>query len=75
MLKLTTMTPEQRQRHCRSDVIIFNFEHISQLFHLFLLLTLNIYLLGTRSPLYNILLQTHSFLENDSEALTHLFEK
>ena len=38
--KLTIKTLEQRQR-CRSGVFIVNFEHISHLFLVFLLLTLN----------------------------------
>ena len=40
--KLTIQTPEQRQRG-RSGVFIVNFEHISQLFLAFLLLTLRNY--------------------------------
>ena len=39
MLKLTIKTPEQRRR--RSGVFIVNFEHISYLVPVFLLLTLN----------------------------------
>ena len=38
--KLTIKTPEQRQR-CRSGVLIDNFEHVSYLVLVFLLLTLN----------------------------------
>ena len=38
--KLTMKTPERRQRR-RSSVFIVNFEQISQLFLVFLLLTLN----------------------------------
>ena len=37
--ELTTKTPERR--HCRSGVFIVNFEHISHLVPVFLLLTLN----------------------------------
>ena len=40
MLKLTIKTPERHQRR-RSGVFIVNFEHISHLFLVFLLLTLN----------------------------------
>ena len=36
--KLTIKTPE---RHCRSGVFIANFEHMSHLFLMFLMLTLN----------------------------------
>ena len=40
--KLTVKTPERRQwQWRRSGVFIVNFEHISQLFLVFLLLTLN----------------------------------
>ena len=39
-LELTMKTPERRH-WCRSSVFIVNFEHISYLFLLFLLLTLN----------------------------------
>ena len=43
--KLTIKTPERRNgRHF--DVFIFNFEHISYLFLVFLLLTLNKYMLS-----------------------------
>ena len=38
--KLTLKTPEWRQWH-RSGVFIINFEHLSHLFLVFLLLTLN----------------------------------
>ena len=38
--KLTIKTPEQRQ-WCRSGVFVVNFEHISQLLLVFLLVTLN----------------------------------
>ena len=40
---LTIKTPEQRQ-WCRSDVFIVNFEHISHLVRVFLLLTLDMQL-------------------------------
>ena len=43
--KLTIKTPERRQ-WCRSVVFIVNFEHISNLFLVFLLLTLNMQLLA-----------------------------
>ena len=46
--KLTIKTPELRQRSL-SGVFIVNFEHISHLFLVFLLLTLNKYVLGGRS--------------------------
>ena len=38
--RLTIKTPEQRHLHC-SSVFIVNFEHISNLFLVFLLLILN----------------------------------
>ena len=38
--KLTINTPERRHWHC-SDIFIVNFEHISHLFLVFLMLTLN----------------------------------
>ena len=41
MSKLTVKTPERRQ-WCLSGVFIVNFEHISQLILVFLLLLLNI---------------------------------
>ena len=41
--KLTIKTPEQRNRH-RSGVVIVNFEQISQIALVFLLLTLTIYM-------------------------------
>ena len=41
--KLTIKTPEQRNRH-RSSVVIVNFEQISQIALVFLLLTLTIYM-------------------------------
>ena len=50
--KLTVYTPEQRYWH-RSGVFIVNFEHISHLVLMFLLLTLNMYLLAG-SALENI---------------------
>ena len=40
MFKLTIKTPERRQRR-RSRVFLVNFEHISLLFLVFLLLSLN----------------------------------
>ena len=42
---LTIQTPERRHWR-RSGVFIINFEHISQLFLMFLLLTLNKYILA-----------------------------
>ena len=43
--KFAIKTPEQRQWH-RSDVSVVSFEHISNLFLVFLFLTLNNYMLG-----------------------------
>ena len=43
--KLTIKTPERRQRH-RSSVFVVNFEYISRLFLVYLLLTLNKYVLA-----------------------------
>ena len=37
--KLTIKTPERR--HCRSGIFVVNFEHISHLILVFLLITLN----------------------------------
>ena len=48
-LKLTIKTPEWRQWRC-SGVFVVNFEHISQLFLLFLLLNLNRYMLTGNTP-------------------------
>ena len=39
--KLTIITPEELHRRRRSGAFIVNFEHISQLILVFLLLTLN----------------------------------
>ena len=46
MFKLTLKTPERRHWRRRSGVFIINFKHISNFFLVFLLLTLNMYLLA-----------------------------
>ena len=47
--KLTIKTPERRHS-CLSSIFIVNFEHISHLFPIFLLLTLNKGMLAGLAP-------------------------
>ena len=67
--KLTINTPERRQWH-RSCVFIVNFEHISQIVLLFLLLTLNMHVIADRVPISKIGMGVLKFISNNF-TLTH----
>ena len=61
MFKVTTKTPERCQWH-RSGVFTFSFEHISHLVLVFLMLTLNWYILAVLFALVHSLLMLNPLL-------------
>ena len=67
--KLTIRTPERY--HCRSGVFIVNFEQISHLVLVFLLLTLNMQLL----PIYTVRYDAYSNFHHKCRAFLNIAQK